>query len=538
MTITTTTNTVTFTGNGATTSFAYTFIIPDEDDAVVTITTISTGATSVLASSAYTITGIDDPNGGTVTYPLIGSPLSNLYTITIQRIEDLTQTTDLVNQGPYSPSSVEDALDKTVRLIQQLNTDVQNALAFPIGASSVTVAQLITDILNGATNATAAAASAAAAAASAATVAAAVPVSAANIQSNAVTTAKILANNVTLIKLDGSTAIWQGVGMIGGYLVATVAAGALTIAVKTLAAADPSATDPVYFVFRNATAATGSPSYVSVTAALSLVISSGSTLGVPSNSSPFRLWITAFNDAGTVRLAAINCLGSIAVFAGTYPLSAWEIASSTAEGGAGAADSAKVFYTGTAVASKSYCVLGYMTWETGLAAIGNWAAGPTRIQLFGPDVPLPGRPVQQITYDISTMLTGTTVVPLDNTIPTNAEGDIYATQAITPQSAANLIRVGACGNFAVSVAATIIAFLHQSGAAALAVAAVRQPNTGVVCQIVIPDFVQLAAVTTAITYDLKAGPSTAGTVTFNGAAGAALFGGVYYSHMTIVELQG
>src|SRR5258706_7973472 len=96
------------------------------------------------------------------------------------------------------------------------------------------------------------------------------------------------------------------IGMINGTLVASVAGSALTIAIKTLAGTDPSATDPVYVAFRNATLATGDYNILAITAATSLVISSGSTVGATNNVA-FRLWIVGFNDAGTFRLGAVNC---------------------------------------------------------------------------------------------------------------------------------------------------------------------------------------------------------------------------------------
>jgi hypothetical protein len=162
-----------------------------------------------------------------------------------------------------------------------------------------------------------------------------------------------------------------GFGMINGTLTASVAANALTIAIKTKAGADPSATDPVLILFRNATAATGDYSVLSLTAATSLVISSGSTLGTTSAVAS-RLWVVGFNDAGTFRLGVINL--STAVSIGDDV-----IASSTAEGGAGAADSAGVYYTGTAVASCPMRVLGFI--ESTQATAGTWATTPSKIQL-------------------------------------------------------------------------------------------------------------------------------------------------------------
>lgn len=177
--------------------------------------------------------------------------------------------------------------------------------------------------------------------------------------------------------------------MINGTLVASVAGNALTIAIKTLAGADPSTSDQVVIVFRNPTAATGNFVVRTITAATSLVISSGSTLGV-ANNTPFRVWIVGLDDAGTFRLGAQVCTVANAM----YPLAEYSLRSSVAEGGAGAADSAGVIYTGTAVTAKSLRILGFMNWSSGLVAAGTWASGPTKIQLFGGGVPKPGDTVQ------------------------------------------------------------------------------------------------------------------------------------------------
>jgi hypothetical protein len=228
-------------------------------------------------------------------------------------------------------------------------------------------------------------------------------------------------------------------------LVASVSANALTIALKDRAGADPSANSPSLIPFRNVTVSTGDYSVLTLTGASSIVISSGSTLGAPSGT-PFRLWLVLFNDGGTLRPGLINCLSGTNIF----PLGQSPIAGSTAEGGAGAADSAQVFYTGTAVAAKAYVVLGYLEWQTGLTVAGTWDTGPTVVQLFGSNVPLPGSVLQTANSVTGAVATGTTVLPFDDTIPQNTEGDQYMSQAITPRAAANVLRtqsaIAACGH--------------------------------------------------------------------------------------------
>jgi hypothetical protein len=88
---------------------------------------------------------------------------------------------------------------------------------------------------------------------------------------------------------------------------ASVGSSALTIALKGADGNDPSASNPVIVPFRNVTAATGTPTFLTITAATSIVISSGSTLGMTSGVAA-TLAIVGFNDGGTFRLGLINPL--------------------------------------------------------------------------------------------------------------------------------------------------------------------------------------------------------------------------------------
>lgn len=121
----------------------------------------------------------------------------------------------------------------------------------------------------------------------------------------------------------------------------------------------------------------------------------------------------------------------------------WSIASSTAEGGAGAADSAQVFYTGTAVSSKGFVVVGWASWESGLGTAGAWSAGPTRVAAFRPGGKLPG--------DIIASYQTTTNSITDTT--SSSYSAAILTCNVTLTSAANLCR--ASGGGSVTGAATL-----------------------------------------------------------------------------------
>lgn len=145
--------------------------------------------------------------------------------------------------------------------------------------------------------------------------------------------------------------------------------------------------------------------------------------------------------------------------------------------------------------------------------------------------------VQVVNTQTGAVATGTTLVPVDDTIPQNTEGDEYMTLAVTPTSATNKLRIevvfnGASGNTTDWVTA---ALFQDATANALAVSAFFQNGTNEFRPIVF-SHTMTAGTTSATTFKVRAGPRDAGaTVTFNGVSGGRLFGGVIASSITITE---
>lgn len=159
------------------------------------------------------------------------------------------------------------------------------------------------------------------------------------------------------------------VDMRSNYSIAcSVSANALTIALKDGSGSDPSGGSPASFYFRSLTAATGDYTAVSATAATSLVISSGSTLGHASGKLE-TIYVYAINNSGTVVLGASSSI-----------LSEGQLYSSTAEGGAGAADSSNVLYTASAVTTKPLRLIAVL--ESTQTTAGTWAAAPQLVSLL------------------------------------------------------------------------------------------------------------------------------------------------------------
>lgn len=133
MTIETQSNKAVFTGNGATIVFPYTFIIPSSNDLIISLVTLATGTTVILNPTSYSVTGIGDPAGGSVTYPLSGgAPITAATSLVIEREVSYVQETDLTNQGGVYPQDIEDALDFLTMQTQQINEQMGRAVQFPI----------------------------------------------------------------------------------------------------------------------------------------------------------------------------------------------------------------------------------------------------------------------------------------------------------------------------------------------------------------------------------------------------------------------
>lgn len=145
-------------------------------------------------------------------------------------------------------------------------------------------------------------------------------------------------------------------------IVTSVSGNALTIALKDKAGANPSAGSPCNFAFLHDTQNDGIGDYsiVSATAATSLVISAGSTLGQVSGVSSI-IYVYVANDSGTAVLAASS----------KKFLDSFDLYSSTAEGGAGAADSATTLYSTSAFSTKAIKLIAIIEITQ---TTGNWAS--------------------------------------------------------------------------------------------------------------------------------------------------------------------
>ena len=131
---------------------------------------------------------------------------------------------------------------------------------------------------------------------------------------------------------------------------ASISTGALTVCIRQSdGSTEPTSSSPVKIAFRKNVATSGEIENLSVTSTGPCVtVSSGSTLGIPTNlTSPIHVY--AIDNSGTIELA----IGAGANYVN-------EFISTTAEGGAGAADSSSVLYSTTARTSVPHRLVGQL----------------------------------------------------------------------------------------------------------------------------------------------------------------------------------
>lgn len=128
MTVSTSDNREQYAGNDSATEFGYAFKIFKADDLVVILTATDDSETTLVRGSDYSVDGVGDESGGTVTYPLSGDPLATGETLTILREIPVVQETDLRNQGAYYPEVIEDELDRGRMIDQQQEEQLARAL--------------------------------------------------------------------------------------------------------------------------------------------------------------------------------------------------------------------------------------------------------------------------------------------------------------------------------------------------------------------------------------------------------------------------
>lgn len=574
--------------NGVNKTFQFDFKVFNTSEVQVLQTDLSAVETTV--ASGYTVSLNSDQNsdpGGDVVFTT--APTSG-YLITVTSDVANTQETNLTNGGGFYPTVINDALDKLTILVQQLLRDVGRSIKFPISDGELatelptatsrgdTVILFDTDgALNvsvdlGATAnqvaADAASAAASAAAASAAVSSAlwrdvvfitsasspytinsthngkliAVDTSGGNVTINLPSIASIAMPFTIGVKKttgDGNTVTINrnGTDVIDNGLTSRVLA-TLDSGVTFVADTDPSPDKWVAATFGSIGGDITIDTFSGTGAQTAFTLSTS-----PGSKNNTQVYISGvYQSKSTYSIAGATITFVTAPPSGTSNI---EVASGTqvAIGVPGDDTVATAKIQNSAVTTAKIADLNVTTAkiaDASITAAKMNSGAATSGQVFRANGAGGGsyaNVLQIVGNQTGTVATGTTQIPMDDTIPQNTEGDQYLSQAITPKSASSTLIIEVVLQVSVITNNQVVVALFQdSGANAIAAVANYVPSTGGVVDTVVLRHKMTSGTTSATTFYVRAGIWGSGTLTVNGFGGARKLGGVAVSGITITEI--
>lgn len=438
MTVSTAPTTLSYAGDGSTTSFPVSWKYNAKSHVVATLRS-STGVETVWAlTTNYTLT--DPGDSGTLT-AVVAPATGETLVITLEPPN--TQSSDIPLGGDFASTTVEDGLDLAaqrdgkiealfLRALRVPKTDTQtgsslelpidslrankflgfNASGAPIAAAGTSanlgpVSAFIDTLLDDTTAAMARTTLGAVGLTGNETVAGVKTFTGANVHSGAET-------------FETITAFTDGIGPsyiqnIG--LAVSVAAKALTVALKTKALADPSAGSPVEISFRNRTLTTGDYVVRKITAVSSIVVPSGATLGFTAN------------EAGTVYVYVCDN-GTICEVGVSKKAVFDESLLHTTTAITTGADSNNVLYTTTALTTAAVRLIGRIDITTGAVA-GEWDNEDTRVYT-GNNIYVGGLLFNPTGWSFIEKKTASSSTSLDFTLPAGYDAFRFTLFSIAP----------------------------------------------------------------------------------------------------------
>ncbi|MCK5608536.1 hypothetical protein KAR91_42030 [Candidatus Pacearchaeota archaeon] len=472
-TVSITTSRVQYSCNGSTTVFAYPFKVYEDDDLEAISTDTSDVESTLILNTEYTVSSAGDDSGGNVTLAT-GGTCPNGNTLTLLRNIDITQDTDYSDGQTLTADGLESPPDKSRIIDQQFNENMDRSIRV-IKSSTLTDLTIIPEA-DEALFFNSAGTGLETRSLGSSTIA--VPASE-SIVADMINTA---GTQATLTKLlSGNAAIWQK-----GADVAS-------------ATALPLLSDG------NSVDVTGTTTITSI------------------NSVGVGTWVMLqFDGALILTHHATNLIlpggVSITTAAGDHALM-YEYASGLWRGA--------IFERGTGLP------LSFIDEDDMASDSAINVPSQQSVKAYADAHGL----IQEVNITDGAVNTGTTTIPSDDTIPQNTEGDEYLSLAITPTNANSKLVIEASINVqnSVSNATNIMALFQDTTASALAAVLATQVQTD--GDQLYLRYEMVAGTTSATTFKIRSGGSSAGTTTFNGSGGARKLGGVIPSSLTITEIE-
>jgi len=138
MTVSSSVNKVTYSGNSATTVFPVNYYFLENSHLQVILVSNNVETIQTITSQ-YTVTGAGNPAGGSVT--MLTPPPTGTQLIIVRNVP-ATQETDYLANDPFPAESHERALDKLTMLVQQVELDADRALKIPLSSLPTTSTEL------------------------------------------------------------------------------------------------------------------------------------------------------------------------------------------------------------------------------------------------------------------------------------------------------------------------------------------------------------------------------------------------------------
>lgn len=202
----------------------------------------------------------------------------------------------------------------------------------------------------------------------------------------------------------------------------------------------------------------------------------------------------------------------------------------------------KVSILALTVASQA---TGDIIYASSASAWARLAVGSATTVLHGGTIPafsalvaadmLAGSVVQTVFAPLITASTGTTAIPYDDSPPLSGEGDEVLTQAFTPLSATNKLKLTVIMYLSNNTGVARIAALYQDATSA-SLAAGLAINGGDEPIPVVFTHYMTSGTTSSTTFKVRVG-GPSGTTTWNGASGARKLGAVLTSSLLIEEIK-
>lgn len=483
-----------YNGNGVATSFAFSFKVFTSADIAVTMAGVDGTETLLVLDSGYSVTlnGDQDASpGGSITYPLSGTPLATGEALVVVGDLDYGQDYDVPTGGNFNPTAMEDALDKQAMRTQQL---------LEINSRSMTLAVTSADDVSTSLP---------------------VPVASRFIGWNAAANA--------LINYAGVAGV-----AVSSFMAAVVAAADAAAARLLLLAAKSGANTDITSL--------SAPALGAATATTQAVTDSSTKVATTANVKSQGKRFNGFLGLTTsATLTAANAgvglySNSASVLTHTLPtLAATQSGDAFTLYNIGSVDcvlqragSDPIYAHGLSAAASLLLLPGDSVTVVNQAGT-NW------VQQEGNY--FKGKLAQIVSATLATVATGTTITPFDDTIPQITEGDQYLTLTMTPKNAASTLVVRLSGGVSHSVGGSrITVALHNDAVASAIAASVRYAFTATA--VVDATLMQVIAPpngAAATTFRVRIGGSVAGTTSVNGESGTRFLGGSAPLQLTIEE---